>query len=333
MLLVLSFFVLIFNESISQINKKDISFVNDGIQLKGTLFFPESKTPLPSIVVVHGSGKDGRFLKKYQYLAQMFSEFGFATLIYDKRGAGESEGKYINTPKILEPATDLISAINTIKHFPEIDKERIGVFAMSQGAWVAPYASTLSKDISFIAVLVGGGVSMREQKLYQQKGKLIKEGYSKETVDSMNHFAEKLYTYCGTGIGYKEMSIEYQKARKLKWFSFFNKMGFGELLSNPEQLKRSVYNYFRNIKYDPRETLEKINIPFIAILGEKDQSTPTKRTAYIMKKAFTRSGFKDYKVIVLPNETHQYMDDNNPQIELLNSYKKPLLEWLSQFKN
>ena len=46
--------------------------------------------PFPAIVFVHGSGSETR--KNSSYSAKWMTSIGYAALIYDKRGAGESDG-------------------------------------------------------------------------------------------------------------------------------------------------------------------------------------------------------------------------------------------------
>ena len=314
-----------------KINKKNISFTNDGFKLAGTLFVPEGKQSRPALVLTHSSGRDGRHMRGYQYMAQTFAEFGFATFIFDKRGVGDSEGKYVEADDLRNPAGDLVAAVNAIKNLEGIDKKRIGVLGISQGGWVAPLAATLSNDISFVVSLVGGGVSVKEQVLHNRKTELIARGWSDEKIELAINFARRLYTYVSTGIGYRDLEDDYAKAStSAEWFSFIKSQGFGKNLIKPESLK---HPWFKSLAYDPREAEEKIKVPYLIILGEKDKHVPTAKSVKALNLAFCRSGFDKYKIIILPNEGHNTFRVKNGAVAFRASFKTPLIEWLTQFKN
>lgn len=310
------------------ITKRNLSFVSDGVLLKGTLYLPSGEN-LPVIVHTHGSGKDGRHGRAYQYMGEFFPSLGFATFIFDKRGVGASEGKYVESTDFNIPAHDLIKAVEIVKAQPEIDANKIGVMGISQGGWVGPLAATLSKDISFVISFVGGGVSVRDQVLHHRKSELIKKGWPKVKIDSAVTFCKRLYDYCATGIGYEQLKDDYLKASKENWFSFIKDQGFGSKLVSPEYL---THPWFQSLKHDPREVEEKIGVPFLAVFGELDQHVPTKDAVKAMRRAFEKSSFKDYKIVIAPNEGHNTFKMQNGIVEFRKAFKKPLVHWLKDLQ-
>lgn len=319
------------NSALGQI---DISFKNDGLNFSGTLFVAKERKPQPALVIAHGSGKEGRHLRGYQYMGRMFAEFGFATYVFDKRGVGESEGKYVEATDISIPAGDLIAAVRAIKDRPEVDQTRIGVLGISQGGWVAPLAATRSDDISFVVSLVGGGVSVIEQVLHHRKSELVAAGWPEEKIKPAMEFTRKLLKYVSTGVGYQDFKDEYaQAAASAEWFSFIRAIGFGDRLITPEALKKLDSDWFKSLAYDPRETEERINVPYLIILGERDEQVPTAEAAKALRRAFQKSGFEKYKIVTLPREGHNIFKIENGVVSFRESFKKPLLDWLAQFKN
>jgi len=70
-----------------------IRFSSGNIKLAGSLALPEGEGPFPAIVFVHGSGRATRH--RFNRWATYFEERGIASLRYDKRGTGFSEGTFI----------------------------------------------------------------------------------------------------------------------------------------------------------------------------------------------------------------------------------------------
>ena len=305
--------------------KRELTFVSDGTQLVGTLYLPKGKD-LPVIVITHGSGKGGRHMRGYQYQGEFFPKLGFATFIFDKRGVGASEGEYVESTDFNIPARDLIAAVKIVKSQPEIAKNKIGVMGISQGGWIGPLAATLSKDISFVISFVGGGVSVRDQVLHHRKSELIQKGWSKIKIDSAVTFCKRLYDYCATGEGYYVLNKDYIEASSKAWFSFIKDQGFGSKLPRPESLN---HPWFQSLKYDPKETEEKLDIPFLAVFGELDTHVPTNDAVKAMKAAFEKSGFKNFKIVIAPNEGHNTFKVEDGIIGFRELFKEPLVKWLN----
>lgn len=149
-----------------------VMFYNGKIKLAGNLWIPMGKGPFPAIVFIHGAGKITS--QDYKYLSFFFINHGFATLIYDKRGVGESGGSYsqVDIEKgevVLEGlAGDAFAAVMFLKNNKQIDPDKIGFFGISQGGWIAPLAASKSSDVAFIT-LFSGPVCSVGQELYYSK--------------------------------------------------------------------------------------------------------------------------------------------------------------------
>jgi len=104
-----------------------VSFYSEGMRLAGILRLPEaSDKPYPAIV--QGPGwlglKDAKLYLRYH---NALTDAGFAVLIFDYRGFGDSEG----ATDILLPAMqldDLINAVTYLTTREDIDADNIGAF-------------------------------------------------------------------------------------------------------------------------------------------------------------------------------------------------------------
>jgi uncharacterized protein len=82
----------------------NVEIANDGLALRGTLTVPDGAAPPPVVLFIHGSGPldrdentKGQTLDIFNALAHAFAAEGFASLRYDKRGCGRSQGDYYRT--------------------------------------------------------------------------------------------------------------------------------------------------------------------------------------------------------------------------------------------
>ena len=81
--------------------ERDIHVLSHGVRLDGTLCLPLSQGLFPVVLMVHGSGPLDRNqnMKKqmlciFNVFAHRLAESGFASVRFDKRGYGSSQGDY-----------------------------------------------------------------------------------------------------------------------------------------------------------------------------------------------------------------------------------------------
>ncbi len=120
-----------------------VSFKSDGVSLFGRLLIPSIGGPFPGVILCHGMGSDHRAMKPS---AERLARKGIASLIFDFRGHGKSEGTCDdNTPK------DVIAAWEYLSSRPEINPRRIAIVGHSMGAIAAVVAAS---QIDNLAALV-----------------------------------------------------------------------------------------------------------------------------------------------------------------------------------
>lgn len=133
----------------------------DGI-LAAELHLPRGSGPHPVMVLVHGSGKVER--SSLDCGSSAWISNGLALLCYDKRGVGQSSGRYRpvtagNSNEIFPTlAEDVIAVVDYLTSLTEIDADRIGLIGASQAGWLMPLAASQSDEIDFI-ISVSGATS------------------------------------------------------------------------------------------------------------------------------------------------------------------------------
>ncbi|HEX4143476.1 MAG TPA: alpha/beta fold hydrolase [Pirellulales bacterium] len=133
-----------------------VEFHNQDVKLAGSLLLPRSDVPVPAVVFVHGAGPQTR--EPYREVGEYFASQGIAALIYDKRGTGQSGSEYESYAPYDNLVNDAPSAVAFLKQRREIAASQIGIWGLSQGAYISSAGASRSDDIRFIMV-VGADVA------------------------------------------------------------------------------------------------------------------------------------------------------------------------------
>jgi len=127
---------------------KEIRFKSDGLELVGELHVPSRDKVHPALCICHGipAVPPDPTDRGYTMLAQRFCYAGFATLIFNFRGAGRSEGNL----DILGWSRDLQAALDFLYNLKEVDKTRFCLLGFSGGAAVSVYTTAHNPRVSSV---------------------------------------------------------------------------------------------------------------------------------------------------------------------------------------
>ena len=133
----------------------DVTFVGGGgVVLHGIVVAPRpSGKRRPALVMLEGAGNRGR--QELQPAAEVFARHGVITLIYDKRKVGYSLLR--RDYGLL--AADAVAAVALLATRRDVDPSRLGLWAQSEGAYVAPLACRRSSAIKFLITVGAVGVT------------------------------------------------------------------------------------------------------------------------------------------------------------------------------
>ena len=134
-------------------------------KLAGTLSVPGGiSKKVPGVLFIHGSGPvdrnenvKGIAINAFKYLAEDLTQLGFATLRYDKRGIGKSEGNHLETG-LWDLVDDAEQALKFLKSQPEVAADKIILIGHSEGCVIAPAlnARLAVQGMVLLAGIVGG---------------------------------------------------------------------------------------------------------------------------------------------------------------------------------
>lgn len=302
----------------------------DAIVLTGTLTVPTASpgvAPLgskyPGVVLLTGSGAQDRDEaimghKPFLVLADHLTRSGVVVLRYDDRGVGGSGGNLNNATHETQQK-DASAALAWLQSQPEVDPTRVGIIGHSEGANLAVLTAAADKQVRFIVMLAGMGVSGQEI-LPMQMAALLRAGGAPEAeLAPLVALEKKLIA----GIMKKKPRPELEAlARDLTT----RQLAFSKPPTpvNPEQLDAIVKSSldafdtpsFRSLlKHDPRPALRKLKIPVLALNGTLDLQVPVKENLGEIEKALKAGKNKDFTVKPLTGLNHLFQPATTGQIE------------------
>jgi hypothetical protein len=120
------------------LNEHAVHFDVHGQRLWGMLHLPlETRTPAPGVLILHGfTGQRMEPHRVFVLLSRLLAEEGIASLRFDFRGSGESEGSFDEMTPTRE-VEDVVAAHEFLRSRPEIDPSRLGLLGLSMGGMVA----------------------------------------------------------------------------------------------------------------------------------------------------------------------------------------------------
>ena len=234
--------------------QQDVRFPSGSLHLAGTLALPSGEGPWPAVLLIAGSGQVDRNenTKKYaidvlRQVAQYLADRSVATLRYDKRGVGESEGDYYESG-FFDHVFDASSALDYLKSREGIRHDLAFLLGHSEGALIATRMAATGTGVAG-AILLAGTARPGEEVLMWQTQQVLNgmHGFNKWLIDRLH------------------IDVVKREAAQL------------------DKIKRSTKNAYRvqlakiNAKwmreflaYDPAQDLPNIHVPVLAITGSKD---------------------------------------------------------------
>ncbi len=271
-----------------------------GVTLAGTLTVPPGDGPFPAVALISGSGPQDRDEtvfghKPFLVLADALTRRGIAVLRYDDRGVGGSTGEYA-TAVTSDFAADAEGAVRHLASLPEVTAGEIGLIGHSEGAVVAPIVANRSGDVDFVVLLASSGVTGQELLVMQLIAINRAMGVSEAITEQRSRLQRELL---GLLAETPDDTAAARQARELL-------ADAGVTGEAAEAQVRALLNpwmrYF--LAYDPLPELRALEVPVLAMWGEKDTQVPPEGNMGPVAAALAESGDPDVTVRVLPGLNH-----------------------------
>lgn len=316
-----------------------VTFKSGDTELFGKLTLPErGKSPFKTVVFVHGSDPVPSI--DQEWLPHLLAANGVATLVFDKRGSGCSKGQYVQHFDVL--ANDVVAAVNAIKAMPDVDKNAIGLAGFSQGGWVAPLAALKDPSIKFVAVGYGLTMSMADEDRLEAPLKLKEAGVDDASIAEFRELNAALHKVAREQFkDWQEFDAAMERFKDKPWLAQAKPMQtwIGVMLQmgipQAKQAAPQMFEHFFQPFYEPVPTLEKLNIPMLWLIAEKDIEAPPEIT--IATLARLRQQGKRITTRVFPNTDHGLQEfeikgGKRVRTKYAEGYFATLLKWVKRQK-
>ena len=306
---------------------ESVYFLNEDIRLVGELYLPTNPGPHPTVIFTHGSGGAGRDNSRYQLEATYFAEQGIASLVFDKRGYGESGGDW-RTATFEDLASDAVAAVDYLKSRNDIDVSRLGLRGASQSGWILPLAAIESADVRYLILISPAGMTPYDQILYDVRTDVEDAGFS--PLD-----AEQALTVIESGLAYSRTLDNWDRHEDV--LRNFEGKEWLSIASGPPVPDHWMWTWIRPLlDFDSVPIAASLDIPVLVILGEDDREVASQVAGFRFEKAFHDSQSKRL-VRYFPNASHSLRttvdlpEDVRPP--LVNGYLETMRDWILNSSN
>jgi pimeloyl-ACP methyl ester carboxylesterase len=280
----------------------DTVFQGAGVRLAGRLVMPKGKARVPIVVLVHGS-EDFSARDFYALQRQLPTE-GIGVFVYDKRGTGESGGRYSQNYLLL--ADDAIAAMHEAKRLAGDRAGSVGYQGGSQGGWVAPLAAKI-EPVDFVIVGFGLAVSPLEEDREAIALDMTRQGYGADVMAKAMKVADATAAIVRSDFreGYDQLAALRAQYANEPWFKHVHGDFSFYLLDNPEAIVREKGPaLLANVPadYDPMPVLRNLDTPQLWILGEDDTEAPSAETARRLRELIAQG--RPMTLAVFPHADH-----------------------------
>ncbi len=253
----------------SSIITEELIFENPPVELTGTLHRPNADdTMVPAVVLVSGSGPQSRHGFGLATIADVLASHGIAGLRFDKRGTGGSTGHYA-VAGFDDFASDALAAVEHLRTMDFIDPEAVGLWGISNGAWVVGQACAADPSVSFAIFVSGGGVSVWEEEIYNMVEEIRSQGHDKTIIDLTRDYARAYIDVARGEVSWQEYLARIEQCREQDWFaSTVSDWRWVSALG-----ARKAWEH--EIGFDPSANLARMTTPLLVISGDLDRSHPT----------------------------------------------------------
>lgn len=247
------------------IMEEEKRFTSAGVELSGTLYLPREGDALGAVVVTHAASLPLRDQPLYRHLKEMLPPLGIAVLVYDRRGSGRSGGDLKASDYTLL-ADDAIAAVRAVRRHPRIDRERVGIWGLSQGGWLALLAASRSPEVAFAISIAAPMVTPDIQMIFLSENILRVNGYPQEDIDQAVATRKAVDDYMRGDVERATAQRMIDAAKTKPWFKLIY---MGETFQD-----RAVSRWRKEIGHDPVRTLEKVSVPVLMLYGAADPVVP-----------------------------------------------------------
>ena len=286
-----------------------------GIRLAGTLTLPEGAGPFPAVVLVSGSGPQDRDAtifghKPFALWADRLADAGIATYRFDDRGTAQSTGDWASA-SIREFSADAAASVRAL--LAREDISAVGVMGHSEGGYVAPRVARMVQEAAFVVLLAGPGVPGHEVYAEQHRLLAMAGGMAEAPARLYSEIIAALVSPYAEPVASNDRRQRGEAAARAVLADADPDL-VQELTGglDPQSTFDTILNFVSTpgvgsfIGWDPRQDLEDLSIPALAVFTEYDLQVPPAQSEPAMTRALAASGSPAHAVVTFEGLNHLF---------------------------
>jgi alpha-beta hydrolase superfamily lysophospholipase len=286
-------------------------FVSNGNRLSGFVDVPAGGAARAMIVIIHGYGKtDVAGQGSYYDLRSQFTQLGISTLIWDKPGCGESKGTFDADQPVESSAREVLDAIRYARESKLPGSQKVGLWGISRAGWIAPLAITQDPKIAFwISV---SGPDDKENFPYLLESNLRIEGRTEAEIKLLLGEWRHGFEVTSRSGTFEDYLLATQTLRRDPFMMLLSDGKDEDQAAFLAQQKQFLSGTFQVDEatglmiYVPQfqHMLTRVNVPVLAIFGEKDRNVNWRNTVPLYSKTIGENPNASLTIKTFPDGNH-----------------------------
>jgi alpha-beta hydrolase superfamily lysophospholipase len=286
-------------------------FVSNANRLSGFVDVPAGGAARAMIVIIHGYGKtDVAGRTSYYDLRSRFTQLGISTLIWDKPGCGESKGTFDADQPVESSAREVLDAIRHARESKLAGSQKVGLWGISRAGWIAPLAITQDPQIAFwISV---SGTDDEENFPYLLESNLRIEGRTEAEIKLLLGEWRHGFEIMSRGGTFEDYLAATQTLRRDPFMVFLSGGKDEDEAAFLAEQKHFLSGTFQVDEatglmiYVPhfQHMLARVNVPVLAIFGEKDRNVNWRNTLRLYSKTIGKNPNASLAIRTFPDGNH-----------------------------
>jgi pimeloyl-ACP methyl ester carboxylesterase len=275
-----------------------------------TLVGSYSRAGSTAVVAVHGAGEGTRDWYLYRHLHDVLPPAGIGVVTFDRRGEGESGG---NPSR----GAFAVQAEDALAFASAIEVDRVGLWGISQGAWVAPIAATRSNRVAFLVLLASTGVTPAVQMRYAVAEQIRRGGFGPEAAARAVGLREQAERWV-RGEEVPGLADELADAAQEPWWSLAFLPDALPAEDEAAPMRRSIGE---EMFFEPERVFARVAVPTLLFYGDDDGWSPVEPSI----EAWRRARGDDVEIVVLPGTGHEPTQTDGA---ISGDYERMLVDWI-----
>lgn len=274
--------------------REDVQIPVDGAVLACEALVPAGPGTHAAVVLVPGSGAVDRFTTYYMQ-ADVFAQHGIASLVCDKRGTGASTGDW-RFESFERQAEDVAASMQYLRRRSEVNPERVGIWAFSQGTYPAPIAAVNGRA-SFLILVAAFATANDEGVMISNVERMRRAQASDEQIARYKDYFKR-WRQAVLDNDYQAFERAYKDHAGASWVP--------RSLPAEAAWKSNWQNERARLmwRYAPEPILRQLKVPVLAFWGSEDPEALPSVEKPLLEQALREAGNRNYSLRVVTGGGH-----------------------------